>query len=717
MSVHFKGISEYRNQYRGPKARSRSASPHRRMLLAGMRSAHQGISREPQFLSRRKIPTHPPQVSRSMHWDQLSGLSCQEPIPPFRPAAGGTVGKEPTAVAVAEIPETPVAPRGPRPPEEQSQLQPQPHIPSPSPTDQRPEPPMNGVQHVLMRKAGLRSDRPRPRGRRHNSEYQRQFEWKDRVANSPLLAADQSLEAVTRQPGDGSREALHSSTVLPMHGSNTVPFESEYSRNFKGSPPPRPPRLRRDIEQNEVPLFQRENVPPENTSKAKRKKRKEQHLDRKHKNSKEEVAQGQPSGTKQEAASLNPQQTVDPPSGCRKMKSEYNARFRSPLQYQYEDGAWVKASDAADEVRELREKAEMYRRRAWGTHFSRYHLNQILSDQNHLWEASTASGSTPQESSGSACSPTIEALDLARVGSGASSASSARSAGQWSTRGQPDAPTGPELPKQAWGDREEPERKKKEADLAERTDQLDRDEQREEEEEEERENREQGDDGGGGAQELEGSSNFRVAGRLPTPKLRTLPLAQRTHHDRTTPAAGGAILVSPPRVRASMRERPPPSPQGKPRSPQRLLGHLSPARAPFKAEEARLTRSPPTAGLTTTDPLPLRQDAWYGMGVAEEPPKRLPAPRSSRKRAPSAQALELPVNRIQGMLRDPEFQHNGNLGLHRPGLFVYPSSDSALSDDDGRMSQISARSAASCSMAAQLLGRTLKRKENFWGKS
>src|SRR4029434_8075446 len=50
------------------------------------------------------------------------------------------------------------------------------------------------VQHVLMRKAGLRSDRPRPRGRRHNSEYQRQFEWKDRVANSTLLAADRVQE-------------------------------------------------------------------------------------------------------------------------------------------------------------------------------------------------------------------------------------------------------------------------------------------------------------------------------------------------------------------------------------------------------------------------------------------------------------------------------------------------------------------------------------------
>lgn len=56
--------------------------------------------------------------------------------------------------------------------------------------------------------------------------------------------------------------------ALPVHASNPVPFESEYSRNFKGSPPPRPPRLRRDVEQNEVPLFQRENVPPEKASKV-----------------------------------------------------------------------------------------------------------------------------------------------------------------------------------------------------------------------------------------------------------------------------------------------------------------------------------------------------------------------------------------------------------------------------------------------------------------
>ena len=58
------------------------------------------------------------------------------------------------------------------------------------------------------------------------------------------------------------------------------------------------------------------------------------------------------------------------------------------------------------QVWELRNKAEAYRRRAWGTHFSRLHLNQILSEQTHLWEPSTSTSSS--------LSHIIEALDLAR---------------------------------------------------------------------------------------------------------------------------------------------------------------------------------------------------------------------------------------------------------------------------------------------------------------
>lgn len=41
------------------------------------------------------------------------------------------------------------------------------------------------------------------------------------------------------------------------------------------------------------------------------------------------------------------------------------------------------------EVIELRRKAQEYRQRSLGTHFSREHLVQLLAKQNDLWEAST----------------------------------------------------------------------------------------------------------------------------------------------------------------------------------------------------------------------------------------------------------------------------------------------------------------------------------------
>ncbi|EPY77440.1 hypothetical protein CB1_001262016 [Camelus ferus] len=60
------------------------------------------------------------------------------------------------------------------------------------------------------------------------------------------------------------------------------------------------------------------------------------------------------------------------------------------------------------EVKELREKAEFYRKRVQGTHFSRDHLNQILSDNNCYWDVSSTTSSEGTISSN------IRALDLAR---------------------------------------------------------------------------------------------------------------------------------------------------------------------------------------------------------------------------------------------------------------------------------------------------------------
>lgn len=63
--------------------------------------------------------------------------------------------------------------------------------------------------------------------------------------------------------------------------------------------------------------------------------------------------------------------------------------------------------DSPAQVKELREKAASYRKRVQGTHFSRDHLNQILSDNNCFWDVSSTTSSEGTVSSN------IRALDLA----------------------------------------------------------------------------------------------------------------------------------------------------------------------------------------------------------------------------------------------------------------------------------------------------------------
>lgn len=204
-------------------------------------------------------------------------------------------------------------------------------------------------------------------------------------------------------------------------------------------------------------------------------------------------------------------------------------------------------------------------------------------------------------------------------------------------------------------------------------------------------------------------------GRLPTPKLKTMRTVQRTHHDRTTPTIGGAVLVSPLKTKNSSRTaRKSEAPLGKVHSPFKHLSHRSPPRAHSKAQNGSLPRSSPTAGLATVDPLPLRDDTW----ARDTPEPNLVRTPQRRTLSATLVATSSPhANRIQGTLRNPEFQHNGNLGLHRPDQFVFLSSDSGVSDNDDRMSQISSRSAASCSMASEVLDRAQRRKEAFWGKT
>ncbi|XP_051974615.1 nuclear protein MDM1 isoform X2 [Xyrauchen texanus] len=709
MPVHFKGISEYRNKYKSRATRSRSDSPHRRMRQAGLRSDQSRITREPQFLSKRKGPFYPLQVSTSLQWEGHGPSSQHQEI--SRPVTPPAVTSGVRA-SRAEREVTPLAPRDTIPPEgtpAPSQLQAEVQVAQPSTrtADQpRQTLPLNGVNHVLRKKAGLRSERHR--NGRLSSEYQRQFMWKTPVADSPLLAAHEMFYSDNR--------------VIPSFKSNPVIMESEYKRSFKGSPPPRP-RLRRDVEQNEVPQLHTGNITPD---KNKRNKKERQF------SPKEDVHHPH-----QDVRS--PSATKDPSSKImRKVKTEYRSNFRSPLQYSYRHGEWVKSKAAKEEVQELREKAEAYRKRAWGTHFSREHLNQIMSDHNWMWEASSGTSSTSstviEGCRRMSSSPIIEALDLARAGSVIGSSSPGPSASVAASRrssagvvGLPEAQTLPVRRKLAWneetgsGERDEAEMDLREELIVEKNERDPKDGHENTSENgnfKERNGRLQ-------VLETESSSvvgasgHFINGGRLPTLQLKTMQADQRTHRDRTTPSTGGALLVSPVKLKKSSRRvRRSEPPLGKPHSPYKLITDGSPQQAHSKNENGSLPHSSPAAGLTTVDPHLMRADDWSEEEAEYSTNPRQAKPSQKHETSYLTKAVvSPPANRIQGTMRNPEFQHNGNLGIFRPELFVFPESDAGMSDNDDMMSQISSRSAASCSIASELLDRAQRRKEGFWGKS
>ncbi|CAG5926682.1 unnamed protein product [Menidia menidia] len=400
MTVRFK--SEYQKSY--GVSRSRSVSPQRSAPLAGLRSDHMGesspphtaqretngslkgwrvpvlgsagISREP-CLQRRRRPgsvgaaqpsssllfppdvqqqavAHlraPPAASRNR-----SAHRTKPPVDPQQPTAAPATSRPPGE------PETPTGPRPaadagppqepvrPRPSQPENQSQPR------TPDDGQRQPPTTKVDNVLLWKAGLRPEGHRSGG--HRSEYHRQFGWKNPLsAGSPLLTAEQVMYSSNR--------------AVPPFKTDPVSMETEYRRNFQGVIPPTGTRLRKHLEHQRAPLF--------HTQKTNRKRREE--LQRQ---------AGRQRAQRAAAGSASPLRDTPPaPQGLRALRN-LNGGGASP--------------HIALQVGELRQKAQSYRHRAWGTNFSRVHLGQLLSDHNALGESSQ----TPRKPEGGAPTPPAE---------------------------------------------------------------------------------------------------------------------------------------------------------------------------------------------------------------------------------------------------------------------------------------------------------------------
>ncbi|NWS55148.1 MDM1 protein, partial [Chunga burmeisteri] len=686
------GLSEYKRNFKWKTPEFCSPSQQQKSLWAGLRSDQFGITREPNFISKRRVPYHNPQISKSFEW--TADCDLNDPL-------------ETEALRTAELhtdhnnndvnQEKVETPEGPRlPPKVQSHsvdsrgetalalagnnmkssaAPPNRNEAFSSPKKEL-EKMSNGLHRVLQRKAGMNISRLNTFPR--NSEYQSQFVWKSPHEKSPILAAQQVI--------------CNTSKSISPFKSPAITSETAYDRNFKESSAVVGPQERGSSEEKEF-LVCEQSKREEPFQKPAEDAAKQGKSEQKH-----------PKQKNKQHISPKP---LSLHTSHGKMNTEYRSKFLSPAQYFYKDGAWSRIRSKVPnqasqntlnsmwymEVRELRERAKAYRQRVEGTHFSRYHLNQILSDNNSLWDVSSNS------SSEEGISNNIRALDLAGV-SEIETAASPKMLQQPDSREQPhqdsteqkdmsDALTLPVKRHLVWGEQGTEERENQPSTEEEGK----QDEQAAVVAQQSEENNKDA----SGDKKIEGENALilnsaaavsdssselsRTGGRLPTPKLRALGGPQRTHHDLTTPAVGGAVLVSPPKFKSSSSQQRTRGLRTDPSSAKQGAREASKRRSfrpDVEVEAVSLLTSPP-AGLGTLDPLPLRQDPWPPNSVSDEQAP-LASARQERSSTPpvlkSAKSCSIPCwcpsRRIQGTLKDPEFQHNGNVGNPKMRSFQLP---------------------------------------------
>ncbi|XP_069760001.1 nuclear protein MDM1 isoform X2 [Narcine bancroftii] len=694
MSLRFKGLSEYKRNFRWKDSkRSRSSSPVSKQKIpwAGLPSHLLGNTKEPNFISKKRVPYYRPQVLQSFHWGaSRDSISTSKPKPNLSEQE-----KLPSSEFNERVKEK----------SQESHKESQKECKTP-----------DGSQKSKVARSQSADC--------HLHSVQEQAVSNDKqLARNAQKTQDNNIpcrkEVADKAVGN---DAVHTKcrNIPPLQKGKVI-SETEYSSRFKGLQPPRGPHLRKDFEEKGLVTELGSHSLKSTGSITKGQTQKTELLD------------------KQLLKDQNPQKTVYPNKGFRNVKSEYKTSFRSPAWYEYvktecrsEEGTGTNCiSPWYAEVKELREKAEAYKRRVLGTHFSQDHLIQILSEHNKLWDVSSTSDI---EESVSDC---VKALDLASISSmqqkHGSTEQVATSSPKATTKyyktvenGLSDVPTLPVSRKLAWNDDRE---KPCEAEVAE-DDQDQNCEAKEvvegNEEVEAVVEREIDEQDGTGKSNSNGQTELGSdeCGRLPTPKLKSTDGAQRTHHDLTTPAIGGAVSVAPHQVKSPspLRRRTRP-PLGKVYSPDKYFSE-SPSKILRKTE---LLQQSPAAGVKTYDPIPLREECMPADYNSPYFVKSAPSIQTSLKLHPafdqnSALVTTSPSksfpHRIQGALRHPEFQHNGNTGGSRTGQLRLQLTHPTVADnEDDRLSQLSAQSGASSSLASQVFERAQKRRDDFWGKS
>ncbi|XP_078678749.1 nuclear protein MDM1-like isoform X17 [Branchiostoma floridae x Branchiostoma belcheri] len=688
MPVKFKGHSEYDTNYKWLESRkSASYQPTREELSreAGLRSAELGILHEPQMQAKKRVGTYAPTVPFALEWEDP--LQPPDVViskdPPVMEKVRESVEKMKTYKLEKKLREKEKRRREEKRRLEEKYDPPTPPAPRPDKSRERPrERPREeraperkpaikergqGDKHhrPLEMKAGLKGERRKfPT---MLSEYQRQFYEQQKLKDqSPVMAADQMV--------------YNSNPALAPYRSDLIPRATEYNRQFK------------------VPkrVAVAESVSSDR-SRDRRKKSKSTKKDRRARSLSPERLP--PAGKPTEFMPVvwndprpiknfgylkkSPHKLDNPHPKNWNWRSEYNSNYKSPTSFEYRGGTWRGAdpphlqprkepvSDIPaqndkkewySEVMELRKKADDYRRRSHGTHFSRDHLLQLMARQNDMWDQSES------ESTVSALSLASDPVDKGHARRRRQTSDPPkRSAppaekprpGHRSASSSPEEEKRPVQRKLAWDERGGGDRSSSIGSIPSQ--------------------------GRGSHASASYTSSATLTedvdddGRVATPELKKVTAPVRRHHyDRTTPALGGALLVkSPPPARkhtspakTQPAHRPKTAPAPQPSRPAGKTYHV-----------ADFYRSPsPTAGRPTPDPYPLREDGYSPGSPMEQ--------------------------RYPPRIRTQPVSASGQNGR--------PMTPPHLDDD--RMSLISERSASSLSLASSVLERAQKRRDQFWGK-
>ncbi|CAH1782606.1 unnamed protein product [Owenia fusiformis] len=402
MPVRFRGSSEYKERFKWADSRKSASfvpSPEQSGPMAGLNSGKLATQMEPP-LQRRRKPIQIPVTSTTKfvsdsNNDEYTLIGNQTKFAPsikYKNRVKENV-KPPLAKAYKAEKSLPKPEIKPPPKSKFSH-----GVPAVDKRDKRPGV-MNefvqtnmdqGVQdsgqeappqYAMQYRAGVPPKRAV--GPKRLSEYQKEFAWKNAAENSPLLAAEQVI--------------YNNNPHMNAYKSDHVPKTSEYKREYK------PWHMVRYEPSGQI----RENgETPKKKSKMKRSKSEPNLTPDKKK------AAGTEAVTNEEdprllRESMNPQKPFFPHGKHQKYRSEYKTNFKAPSKFVYNEGAWVgaappqvnprKESDGEQqndkslsswyqEVIELRNKADEYRRRAQGTHFSREHLAQLWARQADLWD-------------------------------------------------------------------------------------------------------------------------------------------------------------------------------------------------------------------------------------------------------------------------------------------------------------------------------------------